>query len=350
MQQNLRDYKALLKAFRDSVGFVNNQISSFDEFIEFRIQKIFEEIGEIVLEAPDVSEFKIKLGKVRVPKPCIKEADGATRNISPMEARMRDLTYASPIHVEMIPVINGVDQEPQEIAIGELPIMVKSKSCHLAGMGREELIAAGEDPDDPGGYFIINGTERVIVMVEEVLSNRPIIEIKGSNETARINSESSGFIQRHLLERKGGILTVSFANIKKLPLVVLMRALGIETDKDIIESISTKPEEVQEVYFNIYEHEVKTVDEAKKYIGKKLRVTQGEYSEGRVNDILDKYLLPHLGQDRKYRIDKAMYLAKVIRKIVRLGLRQIEAQDIDHYGNRYCSAPYCWGNTGSCRG
>ncbi len=329
-----KQYEVMLKSFRDSVGFVNHQIASFNEFINKRIQKIIDEIGEIELETPELAEFKIKLGKVRIPKPSIKEADGAVRKITPMEARMRDLTYSSSVYVEMIPVINGIEQESQEVKLGELPIMLRSNLCVLNGLSREQLIEEGEDPDDPGGYFIINGTERVIVMVEEVLSNRPVIEVKGDLETARINSESSSFVQRHLLERRNGLITVSFANLKKLPVVVLLRALGMSTDKEIIESISTKKEEAEEIYFNMYEYDIKTTEEAKNYIAERLKIPQKEYRDKRVNDILDKYLLPHLGQDRKNRKEKALYLAKVVRKLLRLGLRKISEQDIDHYGNK----------------
>ncbi len=332
--EGARNYRILLKSFKESVGFVDHQIKSFNEFIDFRLQKIIDEIGGITLETPELAEFKIKLGKVRIPKACVKEADGATRGITPKEARIRDLTYSSPLFVEMIPVINGVEQAPQEIKLGELPVMLRSKLCALDGMTEEQLIEEGEDPNDPGGYFIINGTERVIVMVEEVLSNRPIIEIKGEMETARINSESSGFVQRHILERKGGVITISFATVKKLPVVVLLRALGMETDKEIIEVISARKEEMQEIYFNLYEYDVKTVEDAKDYIGKRLKIPQKEYSDRRVNDILDKYLLPHLGQDKKSRKEKAEYLAKVVRKLVRLGLHNIKEQDIDHYANK----------------
>ena len=127
MEQDAKMYKTLLRSFKDSVGFVNHQVTSFNEFVDFRIQRIIDEIGEIELETPELAEFKIKLGKVRVPKPNVKEADGAVRKITPMEARIRDLTYASPIFVEMIPIINGVEQEPQEVKLGDLPIMVKSK-------------------------------------------------------------------------------------------------------------------------------------------------------------------------------------------------------------------------------
>ena len=332
--QEMENYRVLLDSFKNSVGFVEHQIKSFNEFLDLRIQKIINEIGEIQLETPELSEFRIKLGNVRIPKPTIKEADGATREITPMEARVRDLTYASPIYVEVIPVINGVEQEPQEVKLGDLPIMVKSNHCVLSGMDKEQLVAKGEDPNDPGGYFIINGTERVIVMVEEVLSNMPVIEIKGETETARINSESSGFVQRHLIERKGGIVTVSFANLKKFPIVVLLRALGMETDKEIIEAISFNPDEIQEIYFNIYEFDVKTPDEAREYIGEKLKIPQKEYRDKRVIDMLDKYLLPHLGQTKAARKEKAVYLAKVVKKLLRLGLEEIKEQDIDHYGNK----------------
>ncbi|MBI4896516.1 MAG: DNA-directed RNA polymerase subunit B [Candidatus Aenigmarchaeota archaeon] len=327
-------YRTLLKSFKESVGFVDHQINSFNKFIDYRLQKIIDEIGEIELETPELSEFRIKLGKVRLSPPQVKEADGAVRTITPMEARLRDLSYTSTIFVEMVPIINGVEQDSQEVKLGELPIMLKSNLCVLKGKNREELVEEGEDPDDPGGYFIINGTERVIVMMEEVLSNRPIIELKNMLETARINSESASFVQRHMLERKNGLVTISFANLKKLPVVVLLRALGMETDKEIIESISTKPEEMQEIYFNLYEFDVKSVEEAKNHIGNMLKIPQKEYRDKRVIDVMDKYLLPHLGQHKSNRMEKAQYLAKVVRKMVKLGLEKIDEQDIDHYANK----------------
>ncbi|MFH1631140.1 MAG: DNA-directed RNA polymerase subunit B [Candidatus Aenigmatarchaeota archaeon] len=321
----------IIKSFIDSVGLVNHQINSFNEFIEYRFQKIIDEIGEIALEVPEIAEFKIKLGKLRLPKPSIKEADGASRSIAPMEARIRDLTYSSPIFVEMIPIINGVEQESQEVELGELPIMVRSKLCTLNGFTNEQFIEADEDPKDPGGYFIINGTERVLVLMEEVLPNRPIIEIKAGLETARINSEASGFVQRHILERRDGVITVSFANLKKLPAVVLLRALGIDNDEELINNISKKKDAMQEIFFNLYEFDVKTTEEAFEFIGKKLKIPQKEYRDKRVNDILDKYFLPHLGQTSKMRKEKAIYLSKVMRKLLKVSSENLADQDIDHY-------------------
>jgi len=323
--------KELIQSFINHVGLVEHQTSSFDEFIEKRLQKVIGDIGEISLEMPEIAEFKIKLGKVRIPKPSIKEADGAVRFITPMEARVRDLSYASPVFVEMVPMINGVEQEPQEVQLCELPIMVRSRHCSLNGLSREELIEAGEDPDDPGGYFIVNGTERAMVLVEEILSNRPIVSEKEGAANARINSEVSSFVQKHLIEYKDSILNISFANLKKIPLVVILRALGMETDEDIISAISKKRRETEEVFFNIVEFDVRTKEEAFEYLGNKLKIPQKEYREQRVNDILDKYLLPHLGQTPKDRMEKAQYLAKVMRKLLRMILEGLPEQDIDHY-------------------
>ncbi|MBI2583699.1 MAG: DNA-directed RNA polymerase subunit B [Candidatus Aenigmarchaeota archaeon] len=321
----------MVKAFLQSVSTSDHQIKSFNDFVENRLQKIIDEVGEIELEIPDIAEFKIKLGKVRLLKPFVIEADGAKREITPSEARLRNLTYASPIFVEMIPSINGVDQEAHEVPIGELPIMVRSKYCTINGLNREELIAAGEDPDDTGGYFIINGTERVIVLMEEVITNRPIIEIRGGIEKARINSEVSGFVQKHTVERRDSAITVSYASVKKMQLVILLRALGLETDEDIINAISKKRREMEEIFFNIVESDVRTKEEAYEYIATRMKVTQKQYKKQRVDDILDKYLLPHIGQVPGVRLEKAHYLAKVARKLLRVSIEGLGEQDIDHY-------------------
>ncbi|MBI5332561.1 MAG: DNA-directed RNA polymerase subunit B'' [Candidatus Aenigmarchaeota archaeon] len=323
--------KELISSYIKEVGLVKHQINSFNEFIEYRLQNIINEIGEIELESPETAEFRVKMGRVRMPGPCVKEADGATRLITPMEARIRDLTYSSPVFVEMIPIINGVEQESQEVEIMEFPIMVRSKLCTLNSMSPEQLIEEAEDPNDPGGYFIVNGTERVIVMVEEIFPNRPIIELKNDIITARINSEASGFVQKHLVERKDGTVTISLANIKKIPIFVLIRALGLETDEDIVNAIGTEKEIMQDVFFNLYEYECKSTAEAIETLGKRMKIPQKEYRDKRLNDILDKYLLPHLSRKTIARKEKALYLASVVRKLLKVSLEELEEDDIDHY-------------------
>jgi DNA-directed RNA polymerase beta subunit len=176
----------------------------------------------------------------------------------------------------------------------------------LSRMSREELEKAGEDPDDPGGYFIVNGTERVLVLIEEIAPNRMIVEkqnIGNYTELIRINSERNGFVQRHTIERKNdGSIFISFANIRRLPIVVLLKILGMEKDKSIVEGLGDE-KVINEFYTNLYETDVQTKEDALEYIGKHLKKKE-VYRKERVEQKIDKYLLPHLGQDSKNRTDR----------------------------------------------
>jgi DNA-directed RNA polymerase subunit B len=334
MPEGKMGFTPLLKAFEKDRGWVNFQIESFNNFINYGVQQIIDEIEAINL-APDEGDFKLKFGKIQVSKPDVKEADGSTRVVFPNEARIRNLTYSAPVFVSITPIINGVQEKPEKVHIGDLPIMVKSDLCSTHGLMRKELIEKGEDPDDPGGYFIINGTERVLVLIEEIASNKPIFERNEDGSiSVRINSERSGFKQRHVIERKpDGEITISFANLRKLSAIVLLKALGLETDKEICDNISADPAILNELYINLYQTEVSTVKEATEFIGKKLRVAE-DYREERVNQILDRYLLPHVGQDTKYRVEKAKVIAKIIEEVVELSMGRVPEDDIDHYSNK----------------
>lgn len=342
----MKEYVTLLKSFAEDQGFVKFQIDSYNDFIENRIPNIIKQIKEIKLEVPDLGEFKIKLGRFKIGKPIgtetwgpwIKEADGSERPILPLEARMRNLTYLAPMYIEMTPILNGIESETITVNFGDLPVMLKSKICPLSRMSREELIKIGEDPEDPGGYFIINGTERVLVLIEEIAPNRILVESSKTpnvTEVARIHSEKDGYIQRHILERRtDGIIRINFANVNRLPIIILLRALGLESDKDIITTISSDPEVQQEFYPNLFETEAGTSKEAIEEIADFLKITQKEYRTERVNRLIDRYLLPYLGQDKKDRLAKALFLAKAVDKIIRYHLKKIPKDDLDNYANK----------------
>ncbi len=119
-------FKALLSSFKKDVGLIRFQMESFEDFVENRIQKIIDEIGSIQPEVPEIGDLEIKLGKVRIGEPYIREADGSIRKILPREARIRDITYAAPIFVEATTIVNGNELDTVEVHIGDLPIMVKS--------------------------------------------------------------------------------------------------------------------------------------------------------------------------------------------------------------------------------
>ncbi len=331
-------FLTLLDVFTKEKGFVRFQIDSYNDFITRRIPKVLSEIGVIKPEVPELGEFKIKLGEFKIGEPTVKEADGSTRPILPMEARIRNLTYSAPMYVKMTPILNNIESESVIVNFGDMPVMIKSKICPLSLMTKQELIEAGEDPEDPGGYFIINGTERILVLVEEIAPNRIIVsKVMSGNisEIARIHSEKDGYIQRHLLERKNdGIVLVSFANIARLPIVILLKALGLESDKDIITVLSLDPEVQEEFYVNLYESGVSTKNEALDEIGKHLKIPQKEYRIDRAIKLIDRYLLPHLGQNPENRMEKAIFLAKAAAKLIKLHIGKIEEDDLDHYSNK----------------
>lgn len=321
----------LIRKFEEERGWVNFQIESFNRFMNYGLQEIINEIGTVNL-TPETNELKLHFGEVKIGKPIIKEADGATRQIYPNEARIRNLTYSAPVWVKITPIFNEIKEKPEEVHIVDFPIMVKSSLCSTSGLNSQELIEVGEDPNDSGGYFIINGTERVVVLIEEIAPNMPIFEKNEGIVSVRINSERSGFKQRHLIERKpDGEIVISFANIKKLPIVILLKALGIKTDKEICDIISSNPKILNEFYINLYQEEDE--EEAIEIIGRKLKVVKS-YREERVNQILDRYLLPHIGQETENRIEKAKVLAKIIRKSILLALNMVPKDDIDHYANK----------------
>ncbi len=327
-------FVSLVKGFEKEKEWVKYQIESFNNFIDFGLQKIIDEVGtvRVIQEAEDL---KLKFGKVEVGVPTIHEADGSTRTIYPNESRIRDLTYMAPLYVNIIPIFNGVQEKVERVHIGNLPIMVRSKVCNLSDLDDKDMVEVGEDPMDPGGYFIVNGTERVLVLIEEITSNKPIFEkTPDDGVMIRINSEKSGFKQRHLIEMKpDGELTISFANIKRLPIVVLLKALGQENDKELCSMISNDSKILNEFYTNLYETDVITTEEAKAFMGRKLKVSK-DYVEERVNQILDRYLFPHLGQEIGDRPKKDKYLARVIRKCIAVKLGISPDDDIDHYSNK----------------
>ncbi len=331
-------FAALLNSFIKERGLVKFQVDSYNDFVDRKVSKILDEIGTIKPDVPELGNLKIKLGKFTIERPQTKEADGSLRNILPLESRIRSITYAAPMYVEMTTVLNNIHSEPKSINFGDLPVMLKSKICPLAGMNRSELTQAGEDPDDPGGYFIINGTERLLVLVEEIAPNR-IITAKASSgnieELARIHSEKEGYVQRHLMERKmDGMVTLSFANVTRIPVVYLLKALGLTNDKDIVIAVSDDPDVQEDFYVNLLETSAGSSQEGLEEIGKFMKIPQLEYRVDRATKLVDKYLLPHLGQNPEDRLKKALFLSKAVGKLIKLHLAKIDEDDLDHYSNK----------------
>ncbi len=337
----MNNYAVLMKKFFEEQSFVKSDIESFNYFLDNELNSIIEENKEILptIIPPNVDEFKIRFDNVRITKPEITEADGSVRKVYPMEARLRKLTYAAPMYITVSAHINGAQRESFETQIGSLPVMLKSKVCHLNKLSREELIQHGEDPDDPGGYFIINGTEKVLVKVEDLASNKVMIDKdsgSGGKFVCKIFSEKGSYKIPHTIERmKDGIFYLTFTRVRRVPLIAIIKALGITKDEEIMRFISGT-ENFDELLVNLLDSaDIKTEEDAMDAIAKVSGITQPkEIRLERMKEILDKYLLPHFGITPKDRMWKAYNLCKMVRKYI-LGLRgQLPLDDKDHYMNK----------------
>src|SRR3989344_5434222 len=176
------DRAILVQRYFEEKKFVESTIQSFNRFIEKGLQEVIDENKEAepAIIPHNIEKFKIRFGRITVGKPEIIEADGSKRPIYPVEARLRKISYNAPIYLEVSTYINDVQRENFVAEIGKMPIMLRSKYCNLDKLSREELIKKGEDASDPGGYFIINGTEKVVVIVEDLSANNFMVEDDGN--------------------------------------------------------------------------------------------------------------------------------------------------------------------------
>jgi DNA-directed RNA polymerase subunit B len=331
----------LIKKFFEENSFVKSTIDSFNAFIDIQLNRILDENKTIepTIIPPNVESFKIRLDRIWVTKPEITEADGSKRPIYPMEARLRKLSYSAPIYIEISAHVNDVQRESFTTQIGNMPIMLKSASCHLSKMSRQDLIDKGEDPDEPGGYFIINGTERVIVNIEDLAANRFIVEKPTTGVSAyvgKIFSEHASYKIPHTIERmKDGIFYGSFTRVKRVPVILILKALGMVKDEEIMKSVS-RDKQYDEVLINLFEFvDVKNSEDAMDRIAKLIGITQTrEIRVERMIELIDKYLLPHVGTTSESRLHKSYNLCKMLRKFILCSTGEAPLDDKDHYMNK----------------
>jgi DNA-directed RNA polymerase subunit B len=336
------DLWSVLEIFFKEIGLARQHMDSYNEFIEQGLQKIVDEVKEIPITLPE-AQYSIRLGKVTVGAPRIIESSGAPHEIFPLEARLRNLSYSAPIYLEMSEIREGRAHPPEKVHIGDVPVMLKSRICNLSQLDPHELSARGEDPLDPGGYFVINGSERVIVGLEDLAPNRIITDEKdvGSYKlyTSKVFSSTVGYRTRVEVRLRGRneALRIYLPGVAtELPFVVVLKALGMESDREIAETVSPYPE-IQELLQASFDEAagIYTQDDAALYIGNRAAHGQAEpIRKRRAESLLDRVLLPHLDRSPAVRKTKAIFLCEMANRVLSLKLGWRGADDKDHYGNK----------------
>ena len=321
-------------------GVAKQHLTSFDEFLKKGLQEIIDEINHIDIENAEYP-YKIQLGRIQFKQPRMMELDGSVTHITPAEARMRNVSYIAPLMMEANVIEDGKTLETRFIHIGDVPVMVKSDACILRNFSEQKLIDHAEDPYDPGGYFIINGSERVIVGLEDLSYNKIIVDAEkvGGKKVfkAKVYSSIVGYRAKlELVLKEDGLVVARIPGSPvDIPVVTLMRALGLETDKEIASAVSMIDEIQNELESSFEKTDVATSKDSIVYISK--RIAPGmleEFQIKRAETLLDWGLLPHLGKQPENRKEKTQFLGEAVCKLLELKLGWIRPDDKDHYGNK----------------
>ncbi len=362
-----------LASYNDCIPTADSQTSRFERIVRnIRIgtDELIEddEGGIIKLDVLD-HEIHVRMKNMTLGPPTIKEANGAMHPSHPVECRLRKLTYMSPVFLDFTIHRDDLPQPivEEKVQIGSVPIMVRSRRCNLnpahidpnRNLSPEQseedkehyhtlLQGRGEDPHDPGGYFIINGTERALISMEDLAPNRVTVEMNKryarKTEVAKIFSQKDGVRKPLTVEkRKDGMLMVkiSSAGTTAIPVVLLMRSLGIDNDQEIFQAIAGPTETFKFIVANLNEvkdndeYNVENQEEAMQWLEKKFAAgQQKEYREQRIQNLLDKELLPHLGSAEDNRKKKAIFLGRIVRQVLEMAIKNKEPNDKDHYANK----------------
>jgi DNA-directed RNA polymerase III subunit RPC2 len=151
---------------------VKQHLDSFNYFVETDLKAILAANSAIVSDINP--SYFIRYTDITVGMPYRGEQSSGSK-LTPMESRLTDTTYSGPIFVDIEYTFEDKIKKLRNICIGSLPIMLRSNLCHLKGKNEKELARMGECPLDPGGYFVVKGTEKVILVQEQLSKNRVIV-------------------------------------------------------------------------------------------------------------------------------------------------------------------------------
>lgn len=372
--------------FFESKGLVKQQLRSYESFVNTSIDSIIDDLGEIEIRHRDLSntiqriaksdpenEFNeednqtgtlhIKFGNVSLFKPICSETDqfatDEKKMMYPQTARLRQLSYSMQIHSELKMTYLSVENDrvktdtfpTQSIPIAKVPVMVHSCFCHT----ESDDYPNDECDRDPGGYFIINGSEKVIVGQEHMVVNKPIVFSQKSKPkfdlTAQIRSQplvcgriSQKFdlylmaptTKNPLRPIQGRLPKME----KNIPLMIIFRALNVVSDEEIMSHICYDPDDSEfldmlrpSIEESSYIHDQQL---ALDFIGRRATVAGKEREDRtkKAHELLNQYLLPHLGEQSSDITRKTFFIGYMTHLLVMTACRRREEDDRDHYCNK----------------
>ena len=358
-------WKIIDKYFKSEPNIlVSHHLNSYNDFMNNGIKQIFKEKNPIKIikkQNPVTKEFDLRcnvyLGgkggdKIYIGKPVIYD-ETREHYMYPNEARLRNMTYGATIHYDVEVDFYIKEGEtitertitlPDKIYLGKFPIMLNSQLCILNDLSPEVKFNMGECKNDYGGYFIIDGKEKVVVPQEKFADNMLYIrdkvndlyshsaEIRTVSEDAskpirtlsvKIVAPSASYTNKHIV--------VDIPNVRApVPLFILMRALGIQSDKDIIKCCLLDMEKYKS-YIDLFipsihnAGKIFTQETALKYIA---TFTKHKTISSTLH-ILSDYFLPNIGELNF--ISKAYFIGYMTLELLKVYTGEEKPTDRDNF-------------------
>ena len=364
--------------------YTHHQINSYDQFISNDIPAIIKSANPILLleekigsVATDEYAYKVEIfiggingDKFMIGTPSISlnknnegiKSDSLTvRCLYPNEARLRNLSYSSTVEADIVirvtfsRVVGGKLEQTvvllddkdylKRVPLFQIPIMLHSRYCLLHDKPNIFLKEVGECPYDYGGYFIIDGSEKVLITRQEQAFNTlyvtkqerdPKVEIYASIQCLNPESRQVKRIAFNFL-RNINTIEVSIPFVRKpIPVFVLFRALGVQTDEDILRLIFPNPDDVESKLLAPLLHE--SLLDAYPFIDtysaiQYIKTLTKGFSEAHVYNILYNQTFIHVENKP---LNKALYLAECVRKILKVQQNIDTSTDRDDIRNQRC--------------
>lgn len=365
--------------FTENKGYqlVKHLLDSYNDFVVQKMEHVIEGFNPIEVRhqyLPNEDTFKymidVEIKNPILSKPTIYEKDGSTKVMTPSDARNRNFTYSAPLYVDLHITTKAFDETSKtfleehkkisNVSLGKIPVMVNSRYCILKNSHGQN----DECMYDFGSYFIINGNEKVVISQDRIAENKTYVFTSNKVSTYSHVAEIRSIAENKFSVPKTTALKLSAkpnqygryirANIhhikNDIPVFILFRALGIESDRDICKYIIS---ETDHNYVNIMAELVGSAEESNtvtcqreafEYLAKYINMNghpkelmgNKVYRLQALRNVLEKEFLPHVGCVFE---KKALYLGYMVKKLVRCYLGITPFDDRDSYINKRVDTP-----------
>ncbi|XP_074641286.1 DNA-directed RNA polymerase III subunit RPC2-like [Tubulanus polymorphus] len=339
---SIEDKWTLLPAFLKVKGLVKQHIDSFNYLINTEIKSIMNANDKITSDADP--NFYMKYLNIYIGMPDVEEGFNITKPISPHECRLRDMTYSAPITVDIEYTRGQQRIVRNNLPIGRMPIMLRSSNCVLHAKTPAEMAKLNECPLDPGGYFIVKGVEKVILIQEQLSKNRMIVETdrKGYVGCSVTSSTHERKSKTNLIVKKEKYYLKHNSFSEDIPVVVVFKAMGVQSDQEIVQMIGSEEQVLASIapcLEECHKAQVFSQTQALKYIGNRIRQRRMWGAPKRTKmdearEVLGGVVLAHVPVQQWNFKMKAAYLSLMVRRVILAQGDKVKVDDRDYYGNK----------------